>query len=237
MKYSYGLSYVLFVAACATSDAANEDVDVTDHVDDPADQQPSSSDSTSVAAAGQTDQAASAGFPIPAPSLSTGGSSTATVATSFAGAGLQIDGGTEPAAYALATYIIDTGATRATGQFTVNPAPGASFTYALRGTGGGYSSRYTRLQRVPGSDALQAVSANGAVACGTLPSGQPTSVTLSYDGAAQTFDVLIAGQATACTHLPTKTSGAITGIRIVDEAIEGYGGHVELTNLALSASP
>jgi hypothetical protein len=157
--------------------------------------------------------------------------------TSLAGAGLQIDGGSEPASYALASYAIQTGAMRTTAEFTVNPAPGASFTYALRGTGGGYSSRLLRLQRVPGSDALQAISTNGAVTCGLLASNQPTPVTLSFDGTARTFDVLIAGAPSPCTGLPTKVSGPVTGFRVTDEAVEGYGGHVELTNLALSAAP
>jgi hypothetical protein len=225
MKYSYGLSCVLFVAACGTSDDGATDL------------QTSNPEPASVADPGHGDPAASGESPIPTPSLTTGGSSTVTATTSLAGAGLQIDGGPEPASYALATYIVETGAMRATAEFTVNPAPGASFTYALRGTGGGYSSRYLRVQRVPGSDALQAVSANGAVVCGPLASGQPTLVTLSFDGAARTLDVLIAGAASACTGLPTKTSGPVTGFRVTDEAIEGYGGHVELTGLALLGSP
>jgi hypothetical protein len=197
----------------------------------------SSSDPANVPDLGQADQAVSRAFPIPAPDIATGGSSTATATTSLVGAGLQIDGGTEAASYALASYMIDTGgAMRATAKFTVNPASGASFTYALRGTGSGYSSRYLRLQRVPGSDALQAVSANGAVACGSLLSGRPTSVSLSFDGAARTFDVLIDGAPSACNRLPTRTSGPVAGFRVTDETVQGYGGHVELTSLAL-ASP
>ncbi|HEU4728872.1 MAG TPA: hypothetical protein VFT22_13305 [Kofleriaceae bacterium] len=225
MKSSTGLSCVLFIAACAAGDGA------------PLDPQPSSSDPASLAGPDRTAQAAAGELAIPAPTLTLGGSSTANVTTSLAGSGLQIDGGKEAASYALASYILDTGAMRATADFSVNPAPGASFTYALRGTGGGYSSRYLRLQRVPGADMLQAVSANGAVTCGPLPSGQATAVTMSFDGAARTFDVLIAGEPSACTDLPTKTSGPVTGFRVMDEPLEGYGGHVEITNLALSASP
>jgi hypothetical protein len=200
------------------------------------DPETSNSEPANVADIGQADQAAAHAFPIPEPSLTTGGSSTVSVPTSLAGAGLQINGGTEPASYALASYMIDTGAMHATAKFTVNPGPGAAFTYALRGTGGGYSSRYLRLQRVPGSDALQAITATGAVTCGSLASGRPAEVTLSFDGAARTFDVLIAGVASACTALPTKTAGPVMGFRVTDETMEGYGGHVELTGLAL-ASP
>jgi hypothetical protein len=225
MKYLHGLSCVWFVAACATSDDPATDLQLTNP--EPA----------NVADLGQTDPAASDELSIPAPTLTTGGSSTATVTTSLAGAGLQIDGGLEPASYALATYMIDTGAMNVTAEFTVNPAPGASFTYALRGTGGGYSSRYLRLQRVPESDALQAVSVTGAVTCGPLASSRPTSVTLSFDGAARTFDVLIAGAPSACTNLSTRASGPVTGFRVTDETIAGYGGHVEFTSLALVRSP
>ncbi|HET7506657.1 MAG TPA: hypothetical protein VFK02_36805 [Kofleriaceae bacterium] len=238
MKYSHGLSCVLFIAACATSNDDTDNImDLQPSNPDPADLQTSNPEPTTVAGSGQTNQAASGELAIPEPTLTTGGSSTATVTTSLAGAGLRIDGGMEAASYALASYIINTGAMRATAKLTVNPARGASFTYALRGTGGGYSSRYLRIQRVPGSDALQGVSTNGSVTCGALPSGQPTPVTLSFDGATQTFDVLIAGAATPCTHLPTRMAGPVTGFKMVDEAIDGYGGHVEFTNLALSASP
>jgi len=228
MKYSYNLAFVCFVAACATSEGATEegagDVDTQNA-------EPNAAD------VGQTDQAASGEFSIPEPYVTTGGSSTASVMTSLAGAGLQLDGGFEPASYVVASYPVITGAMRVTADFTVNAAPGASFTYLLRGTGGGYSSRYVRVQRVPGSDALQAVGTNGAVACGTLVSGQPTPVTLVFDGAARTLDVRIAGAPSACTGVPTRTSGPVTGLRVNDETLQGYGGHVELTNLSLSPSP
>ncbi|MEO7732933.1 MAG: hypothetical protein ABIY55_18355, partial [Kofleriaceae bacterium] len=132
---------------------------------------------------------------------------------------------------------VTTGAMRSTAEFTVNPAAGASFTYALTGTGGGYSSRNIRLERVPGSDHLQAVSTAGAVDCGRLPSGQPTLVTLSFDGAAHTFDVLLAGAQTACTDLTTRVSGPAVGFRVSDETIVGYGGRVDFTNLTLFGAP
>jgi hypothetical protein len=233
MKYSYSLAFVCFVAACATSEGATEegagDVDTPNAAPN--------AGSTNAADVGQTDQAASGEFSIPEPYVTTGGSSTASVMTSLAGAGLQLDGGFEPASYVVASYPVITGAMRVTAEFTVNAAPGASFTYLLRGTGGGYSSRYVRVQRVPGSDALQAVGTNGAVACGALVSGQPTPVTLVFDGAARTLDVRIAGAATPCTGVPTRTAGPVTGLRVNDETLEGYGGHVELTNLSLSPSP
>jgi hypothetical protein len=232
MKYLHGLSCALFVVACGTSDGADGEMDPetsdpqaaeTGNATNPEDQ-PSSAD-------------ISADTSIPAPSLTLGGSSTATVTTSRSGAGLVLDGGTESASYAIAFYSIAPGGMGATGEVTVNAAPGASFTYALRGTGGGYSSRYLRVQRVPGSDALQAWAASGPILCGQLVSGRPTLVTVSFDGVARTFDVLIAGEPTACTDLPAKTSGPITGFRVTDEGVAGYGGHVELTGFALIGSP
>ncbi len=66
--------------------------------------------------------------------------------------------------------------------------------------------------------------------------GQPTAVSLSFDGATQTFDVLLAGAPTACTHLPTKAQGPVAGFRVTDETIEGYGRHVDFTSFTL-ASP
>ena len=173
----------------------------------------------------------------PAPYLSSAGTSTIAVTPSLAGAGLRINGGTEPASYALATYQVNTGAMRATAEFTVSPAAGAAFTYALTGSGGGYSSRNLRLQRVPGSDQLQAVSTTGAVNCGHLPAGQPTQVTLSFDGAAHTFDVLLNGAQTPCTDLVTRVSGPAVGFRVSDETIAGYGGRVDFSNLTLFGAP
>jgi hypothetical protein len=101
----------------------------------------------------------------------------------------------------------------------------------MTGTGSGYSSRHLRLQRVPGSNVLQAVATTGAVACGPLASGQPTAVTLAFDGATQTFDVLIAGARSACTDLPTRMAGPVNGFLLSDSTLEGYGGHVEFSDL------
>src|SRR6185436_1514965 len=170
---------------------------------------------------------------LPQPTITLGGSSTATATPSLDSATVVIDGGIEPAAYALVSYRIATGAMNATAEFTVNPAPNAAFSYLLTGSGGGYTSRHLKLKRDPGSDALQANTTSGYVTCGALPSGQPTTVTLAFDGTARTFDVLIAGAATPCTGLSTKASGPVVGFRMVDESVQGYGGHVEFSNLAL----
>lgn len=182
---------------------------------------------------GQTGQADSIQAALPPPSIVTAGSSKVTATTSSAGPGLMIVGGTDLASYARGSYWIATGALSATAEFTVNPAPGASFFYELMGSGTGYTTRQLRLQRVPGSDALQAVAATGTITCGSLASGQPTEVTLAFDGVARTFDVLIAGAPSACTDLPASLQGPITGFRMMDPGNLGYGGQVEFTNLAL----
>jgi len=170
---------------------------------------------------------------LPEPTITLGGSSTASATPSLASPSVVIDGGTEPAAYALVSYRVATATMDATAEFTVNPAPNAAFSYLLTGSGGGYSSRHIKLKRDPGSDALQANTTTGYVTCGALPSGQPTTVTLAFDGTARTFDVLIAGAATPCTGLSTKASGPVVGFRMVDESVQGYGGHVEFSNLTL----
>lgn len=168
---------------------------------------------------------------LPQPTITTGGSTT--VSAVAGGASAQINGGTETAAYALVSYRVATGAMTATTEFTVNPAPGAAFEYHLIGTGSGYVSRYLRLIHEPGSSTLGAASAAGVVECGALPSGQPTTITLAFDGNARTFDVLIAGARSACTDLPAKTSGPVNGVRLSDSTVQGYGGRVDFSNLAL----
>ena len=170
---------------------------------------------------------------LPAPDIVTGGSSTVTVTSSLAGSGVQLDGGMDLASYAWASYWVDSGLMSATVELTVNPAAGASFSTELVGSGASYATKKLRIQRIPGSDALQALSTGGLVTCGMLASGQATDVTLSFDAVAHTFDVLIAGAPSACTDLPTRLQGPIEGIRLIDQANQGYGGRVNFTNVAL----
>jgi hypothetical protein len=225
MKYLSGLSCALVVAACGTSDPGVMDPEVasTDAVDSTA---PGETAGAGVAST-QAEQGAPRQAALPQPSIDTGGSTRATTA----GPSVRIDGGTEPAAYAVVTYRLATGAMSATAELTVNAAPGAAFEFMMTGTGSGYSARHLRLQRVPGSNVLQAVATTGAVACGPLASGQPTMVTLAFDGATQTFDVLIAGARSACTDLPTRMAGPVNGFLLSDSTLEGYGGHVEFSDL------
>jgi len=180
---------------------------------------------------GQSSQAAPRQATLPQAQITVGGSTTATAAAD--GSSAEINGGSEPAAYALVSYRTATGAMSATTEFTVNPAPGAAFEYHLIGTGSGYASRYLRLIHEPGSSTLQAASVGGVVTCGALPSGQPTTVTLAFDGSSKTFDVLIGGARSACTGLSTKTSGPVNGFRLSDSTVQGYGGRVDFSDLVL----
>ena len=168
---------------------------------------------------------------LPQPSITVGGSTTAT--GTAGGASAQINGGSEAAAYALVSYRVATGAMSATTEFTVNPAPGAAFEFHLIGTGSGYASRYLRLIHEPGSSTLQAASTAGVIECGALPPGQPTTVTLAFDGTAKTFDVLIGGARSACTDLSTKTAGPVNGVRLSDSTVQGYGGRVNFSDIVL----
>jgi hypothetical protein len=231
MKYLSSLSFVVAIASCAATET------------DAMDPEPATPEAADEATGEVTDPATPAAEPsgpvgsrqaaLPQPSIMLGGSSTAAATPGLDGATVVIEGGTEPAAYALVTYRVATGAMNATAEFTVNPAPNAAFSYLLTGSGGGYSSRHVKLKREPGSDALQAATTSGYVTCGALPSGQPTTVTLAFDGSAQTFDVLVAGAATPCTGLTTKAAGPVVGFRMTDESSAGFGGHVEFSDLVL----
>lgn len=167
------------------------------------------------------------------PDITTTGSTTFAVETSFAGNGLVMNAGTDLASWGQASFWVSNTAPSLTTELTVNPAPNAAFQYSLVASGKSYQTRELRLQRAFGSDALQAVITSGPVNCGTLPSNQATPVTLSVDRTAATFDVLIGGASSACTNLPTRIEGAIKGFRITDSGYQNFGGHVEFSDLSL----
>src|SRR5262245_641946 len=115
MKYLSSLSFVFSVASCAASDPGAMDPDLTGP--DVADEAPGAATDAVEAAADSIDAApapAAAPAPsgpvgsrqaaLPQPSITVGGSSTASAPSSLAGGSVVIDGGTEPAAYALVTY-------------------------------------------------------------------------------------------------------------------------------------
>ena len=149
------------------------------------------------------------------------------------GPSLHMNAGADGWSQGSATWWATSSASTVTTELTVNPAPDAAFQYLLLGTSKVYFGKQLRLQRVPGSDALQALSGNTVIDCGPLPSGQATPVTLSWDSAAATFDVLIAGAASACMNVPTPLQGPVRGFRVIDQSFVGYGGVVDFTDLAL----
>lgn len=230
--FELGLTCSLLCAACGTDDSSDEGAaDPGSTIAEPGD--PSASADPTVPSTDPAVPEAQGQTALSAPTITGAGSSTARVTTALAGAGLQIQGGAGLGSYVLATYAAGTGANRATAELTVNPASGASFVYMLLGSGTRYSTQQLRLQRIPGSNQLQAAATTGNVACGTLASDQPTAVTVTFDGATQTFDVLLAGAASACTHLPTRVQPPIVGFGMMDASNEDWGGRVDFTNLAL----
>lgn len=148
------------------------------------------------------------------------------------GSSVQITGDPSDDAFALARYSVAVSGNRATARFTVDPAPGASFIYNLNGSGSGYSTRNLRLERIPGSNQLQATTATGPVACGPIANAA-TSVTLVYDGDRHTFDVKIGGAPSACTGLTTRMKPPAIGFELMDAPTAGYGGEVTFSQLAL----
>jgi hypothetical protein len=220
MKTIIGLSCVLIATACGTTDGAMADPDPD----------PGAMDPDQASDPGPTAQDEPVRSVMPAPELQMYGSTKITATTTSAGPALQFRGGTDVASYGKASWWSATSAPTVTGEFTVNPAPGASFIYELMGTNAGWG-RNLKVQRIPGSDTLQTLARTGTVVCGPLPSGQPTVVTLSFDTAAGTYDVLIAGAPSACMDLPAGVRAPINGVRIEDSGNAGYGGQVDFTNL------
>lgn len=168
------------------------------------------------------------------PAISKAGSSSARVlAASPAGPGLEINGSSALGSFVAASYGATTGSSGATAGFTVTPAPGAAFVYFLLGSGSRYTTQQLRVQRTPGSSALEAAASTGNVTCGTLASGTPTSLSVVFHAASGTFDVLIGGAASGCTSLPTKLLPPVVGFGMMDASNEGWGGVVDFTDLTM----
>jgi hypothetical protein len=239
MKYYLGLSYVFVATACAggdgmTADPQSANTDPTQDLgpaEDPGQTQDPAAEATQ-SAESPPPRAPAQG--VSAPAISCGGSTTMTASSSLTGApALHMNGGTDIVSLGSATYYGASSASTVTTEVTVNPAPNAAFQYLLLGSGKSYATKQLRLQRVPGSDALQALAGNTAIDCGALPSGQATPVTLSWDQSAATFDVLIDGAPSACMDVPTRLEGPVRGVRMIDQGFVGYGGQVDFTDLAL----
>jgi hypothetical protein len=210
----------IVVAGCATGDdqAAPGDEAAADDV---------------VGASQETGASTAGSAPIYGPTITNNGTSTATaLPAAQGGPGLTLEGGMESGAYAIATYGATPGSGDATLEATVTPTAGASFVYMLIGTGSSYAKRQLRLERLPGASELQAASADGTVACGTLED-RPTAVTLVFHAATQRFDVLLDGAPTQCTGLSTKIQAPVAGFQMMDASNEGYGGEVAFSDLAM----
>jgi hypothetical protein len=179
-------------------------------------------------------QAQSPAQSLSSPTIVRAGSSTATVISSLSGSygGLEISGGPELGAFAVATYYPSATSGDVAAAFTVTPAPGSAFVYSLKGTGPGYSYTHLRLERRPGSTDLRAASTSGIVICGTVPSSTPTTIGIALATSARRFSVSINGAATACTNLGTKLAPPITGFEMMDASNAGYGGVVRFEGLA-----
>jgi hypothetical protein len=235
MKY-LALSYVLFATACATGDETvgdpmadpdpAQDPGQMQGIDQPDPAQPEPAPAGDSQPGAQA-QAASG------PDIVTTGSTTFRTQTSLVGTELLMNGGIDLASWGTASFWLSNSASFVTAELTVNPAPNAAFQYAVIASGKTYQTRELRVQRVFGSDALQAVTSAGAVDCGPLPSNQATPVTLSIDRTAATFDVLIGGASSACTDLPTKIAGPLKAFRIQDSGYQNYGGRITFSDLSL----
>ena len=171
---------------------------------------------------------------ISGPAITQGGNSSAHILVpSSTGPGLEISGSPDLGSFLIASYGATTGSSGATAGVTVTPAPGTAFVYILLASGTGYSGRQLRLQRTPGSSDLQAAASTGNVTCGTVASGTPTTLSLVFHAASETFDVLIDGAASGCTSLPTKLQPPIIGFSLMDASNQGWGGRVDFTDLTI----
>ena len=169
---------------------------------------------------------------VSAPTILKAGSSTASVGGSLAPS-LEVSGGRELGAYLIAKYTTGRRSTGTfTGEVTITAAPGAAFTYALLGSGPGYSGKQLRIERLPGSTELRAASGDRIVTCGTLGSAA-TKVTVALSIDSRRFDVKLDGAPTACTGLPTRVAPPMVGFQMQDASNEGYGGLVRFDGMTV----
>ena len=120
----------------------------------------------------------------------------------------------------------------------INPDSGAAFFWSVHGTGVSTYKRRIRLQRWPDTTRLVATaSPSGDTDCGSLPSGAWSKVTLAVHTATtpSTFDVLINGQATACTGLKAYVTKPFNMVQVMDSSSDGWGGDVRFDNISVSA--
>jgi hypothetical protein len=118
----------------------------------------------------------------------------------------------------------------------VNPDSGAAFVWSVDGKAVSSYKRRIRLQRSPDSTRLIAsASPSGNSDCGSLPSGTWTTLTMVVHTAQtpSTFDILINGNATACTGLRAYVTKPFDMVEIMDSSSDGWGGKVRFDNILL----
>jgi hypothetical protein len=176
--------------------------------------------------------------PLGAPwTITSGGVSTVTV-EDFGDHGhvARLDGD-QTADFLIATRGFSAKATTITSSVQIRPDGGSSFIWILEGAGRSLGRRRIRLQRAPGSDTLVANTVPGGNrACGTLPSGvwSTVSLTVHAEGLPHTFDVRINGAGTACTASVTGLSPPFSGVSIMDASNEGWGGRVRFDSITVT---
>ena len=151
---------------------------------------------------------------------------------------LQLDADPSEGVYLTASDPFSASRRRIEARVDIRSDAGAGFIWALTGAGDTLGSRRIRLQLPPGSDMLDAqTSPSGDTACGHLPVGKWSRVTLSVDArfATHTFDVLIDGQPTACTGIATGLGPPFDGVTVMDASNAGWGGRTQFDNILVKA--
>src|SRR3954471_14321131 len=174
----------LFATGCASADAGPDEP-----ADDPTTEATTASEGTAAVDPAPASAPPAQSGAISAPQLAYSGSSTASVLTSASSGapGLAISGDRSEGAFLLARYSMTPSVNDATAQLTVTPHGDAAFLYMLTASGSGYASRQLRLQRLPGSTALQAQIPTGTAVCGDVASDRPTAIALAFHSSTQTF--------------------------------------------------
>jgi hypothetical protein len=164
-----------------------------------------------------------------------GTSRVSVIATQDHGQVALLHGGTTNADFVSASLALASSADLIRLGFDVNPAPGAAFIFALHGAGSSIGARRIRLGVEPTSNVLTATTTSGNLACGALVSGVWSRVTLSVRTKTHDFDVLINGQASACSRASTAIGVPFNAVSLMDASNEGYGGDVRFDNVAVVA--
>jgi len=168
---------------------------------------------------------------------SPGGASTATIeSTPDHGKVLHVHGVPVAPSYLVATFRFSNSLLDIDNQVDLNPSAGAAFVWTFQGSGP--SPRWIRLQRAPGSTMLVASTApSGWTNCAALSSDvwSHVAIIVHTQQVPHTFDVLINGEATACTGVHTYLTAPYTLVNVMDASNQGWGGDVLVDNISVTA--